>query len=254
MTSPGKRAQRPPGSPQPPVAYPLRPRMFRCDRWRAEALREDLADLYVESVQVLPGAEYRSREEFLARLADNVRQPGFSMTVAEATNLQGCAYGFPISRDGSWWHGIDGTLPQYLEQLTASGHIFALTEIMVHPDDRDHGLAQQLQELLLAEQHASLGVALVDENDRAAYESFQSWGWQEIGEVRRPTGPPVLRAMARTLGERTALHPDGLAHDAHTQRPESAGEDSRPRTASRTAPSSLDARPADTTATETEHI
>jgi GNAT superfamily N-acetyltransferase len=221
------RARRPdrPGASQPPAGYLRRPRLHRLDRWGAEAIREDLADLCVESYLVVPGAQYRSREEFLARLAVDVQRPGFDMLVAEAAALQGCAYGLPVGRDGSWWQGFCGALPQQVEQLTASGHVFALTEIMVHPHDRDHGLARSLQEQLLAEQHASLGAVLLQEGDREAYGSFQAWGWQEIGEVRRPTGPPVLRAMVIGLGERTVAHPDGLAHDARSQRPETAAED-----------------------------
>ncbi|GAA3083454.1 hypothetical protein GCM10020000_82010 [Streptomyces olivoverticillatus] len=42
-------------------------------RWQAEDQREDLADLYVESADTEPGEEYRSRESFLRRLADDVR-------------------------------------------------------------------------------------------------------------------------------------------------------------------------------------
>jgi GNAT superfamily N-acetyltransferase len=221
------RARRPhrPGGTQPPAGFARRPRVHRLDRWGAEAIREELADLSVESYRVVPGAQFSSREEFLARLAEDVQRPGFDMMVAEAAALQGCAYGFPVGRDGAWWEGFSGALPQHLEQLTASGHVFALVEIMVHPHDRDHGLARRLQGQLLAEQHASLGAVLVQEGDHEAYGSFQSWGWQEVGEIRRPTGPPVLRAMVLGLGERTVAHPDGLAHDARTQRPEAA-EDS----------------------------
>jgi GNAT superfamily N-acetyltransferase len=222
----GAAPGRPPrfGGPEPPAVDRLRLR--RLNRWQAEESREDLADLYVESsdADTAPGAEYSSREEFLRRLADDVRRPGFDMLIAEAAALTGCAFGFPVGRDGSWWQEFDGELPRNIEQLTASGHVFAIAEIVVHPHERDLGLARRLQEGLLADHQASLAATLVDEADRATYAAFRSWGWQEIGEVRRAPGPTVLRALVLPLGEWTAAQPDGLAHNPRTQRPEESAE------------------------------
>lgn len=168
-----------------------------------------------------PGEEFRGREEFLRRLADDVRLPGFDMLIAETEALAGCTYGFPVPRDGSWWQGFDGPLPQNIEQLTASGHLFAITETLVHPHERTRGLARRLQEHLLADHESSLGVTLVDPSHGAARAALKAWGWQEVGQVRRSSpGPPVLRALVLPLGERTAEHPDGLAHNDRTQRSE----------------------------------
>ncbi|WP_224059175.1 hypothetical protein [Streptomyces kanamyceticus] len=196
-------------------------RLRRLNRWQAEGLREDLADLYVESSPAPPGEEFHGREEFLHRLADDVQLPGFDMLIAEAEALAGCAYGVPVARDGSWWEGFDGALPRNLEQLTASGHVFAITETVVHPHGHARGLARRLQERLLADHQASLGVTLVDHTDHPVRAAFTAWGWQEVGQVhRQPPGPTALRVLVLPLGERTAEHPDGLAHNAGTQRPE----------------------------------
>ncbi|MFE7777124.1 hypothetical protein ACFU5O_25175 [Streptomyces sp. NPDC057445] len=195
-------------------------RLRRLNRWQAEGLKEDLADLCVESSDTTAGEEYRNRQDFLRRLTDDVRRPGFAMLIAEITTLAGCAFGFPVGRDGSWWHGFDGAFPQSIEQLTASGHVFAITQIVVHPHEEDQDIARRLQERLLADHHASLGATLVPAADRSAHAAFQSWGWQQIGEVHRPHDQAVLRAMVLPLGKRTAAVPDGLAHNARTQRPE----------------------------------
>ncbi|GGR84203.1 hypothetical protein GCM10010252_23670 [Streptomyces aureoverticillatus] len=196
-------------------------RLRRLNRWQAEDLREDLADLYVESSTVPSGEEFRGRQEFLLRLAHDVQQPGFDMLVAETEALAGCAYGVPVPRDGSWWQGFDGPLPQNLEQLTASGHVFAITETLVHPHEDALGVARRLQERLLADHQASLGATLIDQADHSAFAAFAAWGWQEIGQVHRPSpAPTVLRVMVLPLGARTTEHPDGLAHNAGTQRPE----------------------------------
>ncbi|MFD5065593.1 hypothetical protein [Streptomyces sp. NPDC058394] len=59
----------------------------RVNRWQAEDLCEELAELYVEPSDLWPSKEYRnrSREEFLHRLSDDIRQPGFATVIAEAT-------------------------------------------------------------------------------------------------------------------------------------------------------------------------
>ncbi|WP_240436665.1 hypothetical protein [Streptomyces sporangiiformans] len=193
-------------------------RLRRLNRWQAEGLREDLADLYVESSQAESGEEYRGREAFLRRLTGDIRRPGFALLIAEDTAFAGCAFGFPVRREGTWWRGFDGTLPQSIEQLTVSGHVFAITEIVVHPHAQNQDLARRLQQRLLADQHASLGATLVDQADSASLAAFLFWGWQDIGEVRRPSGPAVLRALVLPLGPRTAARPDGLGHDNRTQR------------------------------------
>jgi hypothetical protein len=203
-------------------------RLRRLNRWQAETLREDLADLYVESSRAQAGQEYQGRKAFLRRLTGAIRRAGFALLIAEDTAFAGCAYGFPVPREGTWWRGFDGPLPQSVEQLTVSGHVFAITEIVVHPHTDDQGLARRLQQRLLADHHASLGATLVDQADALACGTFLSWGWQDIGAIRRPSDPTVLRspapvllrALVLPLGQRSAAHPDGLAHENRTQRPD----------------------------------
>ncbi|MCL8010849.1 hypothetical protein [Streptomyces sp. AS02] len=186
-------------------------RLRRLNRWQAETLREDLADLYVESSRAQAGQEYRGREAFLRRLTGHIRRPGFALLTAEASAFAGCAYGFPVPREGTWWRGFDGTLPQSVEQLTASGHAFAVTEIVVYPHTDDQDLARRFQRRLLADHHASLGATLVDQADVPDCDAFLSWGRQDIGAIRRPPDPTVLRPWAPVL-----LRAVILAHPALT--------------------------------------
>ncbi|WP_370417663.1 hypothetical protein AB8O64_02690 [Streptomyces sp. QH1-20] len=101
-------------------------------------------------------------------------------------------------------------------------HVFAITEILVHPHERDRGLAGHLQERLLTSRQASLGATLMAQADRVACAAFRSWGWQDIGEIRRQPGRTVLRVLVLPLGERGVAKPDGLAHNADTERPRGA--------------------------------
>jgi hypothetical protein len=201
----------------PPVgAVPLR----RLDRWQAETMREQLADLYVESSHAAPGQEYHGREEFLSRLAADVRRPGFAMVIAQGPALVGCAFGFSVGRDGSWWGQFGRALPGVLERLTASGHVFALAELTIHPHEHDQDLGRRLQEGLFADQQASLAVTKVERADAATFAAFLSRGWTEIGESGMEAAVPRPRWLAIPLDERTLENPDGLGHDRHTPPPE----------------------------------
>jgi GNAT superfamily N-acetyltransferase len=195
-------------------------RLRRLNRWQAETRREDLADLYVESVRTRSGEEYRGREAFLRRLTGDIRRPGFALLVAEDTGFAGCVFGFPVGREGTWWKGFCGPLPRNVGQLTASGHAFAITDTVVHPHARGQDIARRLQERLLADHHSSLGATLVDQDDVVSLAAFRSWGWRDIGEVRRSGDRTVLLALVLSVGPRTAIHPDGLTHEDRTQRPD----------------------------------
>ncbi|WP_405785907.1 hypothetical protein OG565_31360 [Streptomyces sp. NBC_00138] len=182
-------------------------------RWQAEDQREEIADLYVESSPVTAGDEYDSRAAFLHRLTEDVRRPGFDMLIAEATVsgeapvLVGAVFGCPVARDGGWWQGFRGTLPPHIDQLTASGHVFAITDVVVHRAERDRGLAGRLQHRLITDHQSSLGVTTVPASNRAVLAAFQGWGWQDVGEIVRPprefddTPPVTLRALSFPLPE-----------------------------------------------------
>jgi hypothetical protein len=184
----------------------------RLSRWLVEDMRESLADLYVESRASAPSDPYRrpSRRHFLNRLTVDMRRPGFAMVIAETDGLRGCAFGFPVGSEGSWWLGFDGALPRSVGQLTVSANVFAFADILIpsHPHDPD--LARRVQERLLTDHQASLGVTLVDRADRPTLAALRSWGWLEIGELRRPAGTTTFRALVLPFGDRTTARLAGL--------------------------------------------
>ncbi len=194
-------------------------RLRRLNRWQAEGLREDLADLYVESSVTPPGEEFRGRQEFLRRLEHDVQLPGFDMLVAEAVGLTGCVSGIPVPRDGSWWEGFDGPMPQNLEQLTASGHVFAILKPSSirtgtptgSPAGSRSGCSPTTSPRSVSPWWIGRPLGLC---------RLQGLGWQEAGQIHRPPGPTALSVLVLPLGERTEDHPDGLAHNDRTQRPE----------------------------------
>ncbi|MEV6171364.1 hypothetical protein AB0L99_24395 [Streptomyces sp. NPDC051954] len=139
------------------------------------------------------------------------------MPTAEAANSVRCAFGFPVRDDGSRRRGFDGALPIAVGRLTGADRAFACTGILVRPHARHRDVARRLQERLLAEHRAALGVALADRADQPVLAALRSWGWKDVGIVRRPADGIVFLIPAPPLGMRTAARPERLDHHALTR-------------------------------------
>ncbi|MER6290417.1 hypothetical protein [Streptomyces sviceus] len=187
-------------------------RLRRLNRWLVDDLREDLADLYVESRAAVPGDAYRrpGRRRFLNRLTAAMRRPGFAMVIAETDRLMGCAFGFPVRGDGAWWLGLAGALPRGIEQLALSDRAFAFGDILIRPHPQDRRLARRVQERLLTDHHAALGATLVDRADGPILAALRSWGWRDAGEIWSPVGATLLHALVLPAGERTMARLEDL--------------------------------------------
>lgn len=160
----------------------------RLSRWQADQQRDAVADLYAKAYRGVAGAEYHDRQAFLDRFEQDVQRLDFDMVVADVVGLVGCAYGFRMARTGAWWSGLRGELPEDIEELTASGRMFLLAELMVLPAHRRTGIAARLGERLLARLDADLVVAAVKRTDDrtesdAAADVLHSWGWSKLGEL-----------------------------------------------------------------------
>lgn len=167
-------------------------RLRRLNRQQVQDLRDDLADLYVAAA---PATGCRDRRDFLSRLDDDVRRPGFALLLAETTTMVGCVFGAPVGRGDLWWRGVDPGRRHTVARLTAEGRVVALTQVVADPHGQSRAVAERLQERLLSVRHAALGLTLVDPADRAARSALRSWGWQDIGNVARHPGPVTLRAL-----------------------------------------------------------
>lgn len=196
-------------------------RLRRVNRWMAQGPAGELAHLYVDSHKASDPEAYRSRshQDYLNCLTGDIRRPTFAMVIAETDSLAECAIGFPVHSDGFWRLGFDAALPLNIEQRIPSGAVFAITGILVSPYPHDEDVACRLQERLLRAHQASVGVTLVNQNDHPTLAALRSWGWLGIGEVWRPTEPPMFRALVLPLGERTAARLAGLVRDDWTRWP-----------------------------------
>jgi GNAT superfamily N-acetyltransferase len=171
----------------------------RLSRWQAEQQRGPFADMFVEAYEGAAGEEFRDRQDFLRRFEDDVRQPAFDMVIAEGPQLMGCAYGFRVHRSGNWWKGVGAGLPSDLEELTASGQVFVIAEMMVPPPCRRTGVATRLQEHLLVRSDAARAIALVAPGNAPAEAAYRAWSWDDLGEVGTGAGTPAPHVWSRSL-------------------------------------------------------
>lgn len=158
----------------------------RLSRWQAEQQRETFADLWVEAYRGVAGRTDEERQEFLGRFARDLSLPGFDMVIAgSGARTVGCAYGFRAGRgDGSWRDLDPDGLPE-VEELTASGRVFAVAELMVLPASRREGVATRLLDLLLVRADSAVAVARAGGANEQAREAFRAWGWTEIERLPR---------------------------------------------------------------------
>ncbi|MEV7194020.1 hypothetical protein AB0N81_19760 [Streptomyces sp. NPDC093510] len=154
----------------------------RLSRWQAEQQREAVADLYVEACRGMTGAEYGNRGDFLRRFEHDVQQTDFDMVVAGAADLVGCLYGYRAERSGAWWESFRGVLPPEVEEQTASGRVFLLSELMVTPAERGSDVASRLRMLLLTRHTSDVVVAVIKPDDDRGREVLQAWDWTKLGE------------------------------------------------------------------------
>ncbi|WP_327235483.1 GNAT family N-acetyltransferase [Streptomyces sp. NBC_01317] len=164
----------------------------RLSRWQAEQQREDVADVYVEAYHRVHGEEFHDRQEFLRAFAEDVQRTGFDMVVASGGGKPTAhAYGFLLDRAGEWWRGLDVDVPWDIEELTVSGQVFALAELMVLPAYRRGGVATRMVEQLLLRTDAALVTLRVDPANEAAVGALRSWGWTRLGAATPPAAAVV---------------------------------------------------------------
>ncbi|MGY5046769.1 STAS domain-containing protein [Streptomyces sp. 900105755] len=154
-------------------------RLRRLTRRQAEDMREDIADLALASIVGRTGRMYRERADFLRRLAASARRPGFALLVAETTVPVGCVFGFPVSPVGWSERGLQ----ESVQRITGCARFLLLTQVVAHQHPQHRAIGRRLQQRLLADGRAELGVTLLHPADRAGQTLYDSWGWRNHGEL-----------------------------------------------------------------------
>ncbi|WP_406200580.1 STAS domain-containing protein [Streptomyces sp. NBC_01017] len=173
-------------------------RLRRLNRWQAEGMREEIADLAVATVAGSSGQAHRERVDFLWRLAVSARRPGFALLLAETTVLVGCSFGFPVSPEGCSERGLQ----ECIGRLAGGTGFLLLTQVVAQHQGQHRDIGRRLQQRLLADRHAALGVALLHPADLAGQAAYESWGWLNRGELLGlpGRGAPCVLTLSRDSG------------------------------------------------------
>ncbi|MEU6545769.1 STAS domain-containing protein [Streptomyces sp. NPDC046859] len=173
-------------------------RLRRLTRLQLEGMSEDIADLVVEPVPGSSGRAHRERLDFLWRLAVSARRTGFALLLAETTVPVGCAFGFPVGPGGRSERG----LRECIGRLTGGTGFLLLTQVVAQCHGRHRDIGRLLQQRLLADRHAALGVALLHPADLAGQAAYESWGWRNHGELPGlpGRGAPCVLTLSRESG------------------------------------------------------
>jgi GNAT superfamily N-acetyltransferase len=157
----------------------------------------DLRTVYAQVFSLPPYNEGPElADEFLDRLAEESKRPGFSLVVAcgggKPLELVGFAYGYTMPA-GEWWDGADRPAP---EEVKAANK-FAVIEWAVLPARRGAGIGRRLLDELLSgrrERWATLTVVPAA-HARAIYDR---WGWRQVASTR-PGKMPGMAVMLLEL-------------------------------------------------------
>ena len=170
------------------------------DRTQAAARADELQALHAEVYADPPYGRNDDAALFADRFRVQRRQPGF--VLAEARHggyLVGYAAGMPLRPSSSWWRNLTAPLP---EEITTEhpSRTFALVELLVRASWRRQGVAQALQDLILANRPEERATLTVLPAATPAQNAFRKWGWRKVARTRDPGGgSPVYDVLVIAL-------------------------------------------------------
>lgn len=120
-------------------------------------------------------------------------RPGYTCVMAyDGTDPIGFSYGAPLEEGREWWR-------HHLTPEPSDTSTFAVSEVMVRPNWRKQGVAEQTHEALLAERPEALAVLYVDVTHPRVQAMYEQWAYRKVGEHRPFEDAPLYAVMVRRL-------------------------------------------------------
>lgn len=160
------------------------------------AIRQTLLDVHAG----IP--EYSADDPFVERFPWFVdhwgSHPEFTCVIGyDGGEAVGFIYGAPQNPEREWWR-------EHLAEVPEHSRTYAVSELMVRPEWRKTGAADQLHDALLEGRDEALAVLLVDVTHPRVQARYESWGYRKVGERQPFADSPRYAVMLLALRQRSA--------------------------------------------------
>ncbi len=150
----------------------------RYDTTTADAIYDEMVQLYLEANHDITHLPFFSREQFEASFVKQRAHAGFELVTARIDDkLVGVVFGFT-------------EIPN--EQ-------YAICEIMVAREHQRRGIAKRLHDELLRLRPEHRADLYVRKDNAKAQAAYLKWGWKKVGEVQPTADAPVLDELQLPL-------------------------------------------------------
>jgi GNAT superfamily N-acetyltransferase len=156
-------------------------------------LRQTLIDVHTEAYADAMENPFNQRFSwFVDHWGGN---PGFACVVAyDNREAVGFAYGAPAKAGNEWWSKHWAEAPHGGDTST-----FHLSELMIRPRWRKHGLSMQIHEAIMTNRPEALASLTVDVTHPRVRKLYESWGYFKVGENQPFADSPIYGVMVKRL-------------------------------------------------------
>lgn len=169
-----------------------------------ESVRQLLLDVYAEVYADDLHDPFFSVDRFNERLTGHAGRNNWEAVIGyDGDEPVGYAYAAALQPGARWWmYHLEPLDPDFTEET--GRRTLALFEIMVRSPWRGTGTAHAIHEELLAHRPEERVTLLVEPEHTGVKRTYESWGYQHIGDQKPFPDSPLYATMVRQLQDRSA--------------------------------------------------
>jgi GNAT superfamily N-acetyltransferase len=164
-----------------------------------ESVRQLLLDVYAEVYADQLDDPFFTVDRYSERLTSHSSRNGWEAVIGyDGDEPVGYAYAAPLQPGARWWTHQLKPLPADFTEETGV-RTLALFEIMVRRPWRGTGVAHTIHQELLAHRPEKRVTLLVESLHTGVKRTYESWGYEHIGDQQPFLDSPLYATMVRPL-------------------------------------------------------